>query len=181
MVTPVLERVDLADLSEYPGNARRGDVEAIRESIRENGVFAPLVVQRSTGHVLSGNHTFRAMLAEGMDQADAYMVDADDERARKIVLAANRTADRASYDDQALADLLQSVDTLEGTGYEESDLDKLLSGLQGAPGAADYLKPGEDAYTEQYGVIVTAASEEEQESIFDRLTELGYTPRVVTV
>ena len=55
-----VERIKLGDLRPLPGNARRGDVDAIVDSLRRNGQFRPLVVQRSTGYVLGGNHTLQA-------------------------------------------------------------------------------------------------------------------------
>ena len=59
------EQVPLEKLSPYPYNARRGNVEVIRESLRVNGQYKPIVVQKSTGHVLAGNHTLEAARAEG--------------------------------------------------------------------------------------------------------------------
>lgn len=126
----VLDRPLLTTLVEYPGNPRRGNVEAIRASLRANGQFQPLVVQVSTRQVLSGNHTLQAMRAEGFAHADVYFVDVDDETARRIVLAANRTADLGTYDNDDLAALLQafeSPDGLEGTGYDADDLAALLN------------------------------------------------------
>ena len=40
--------VPLDTLTRFPGNARRGDVTAIRESVRRNGQYRALVV-RDTG------------------------------------------------------------------------------------------------------------------------------------
>ena len=43
-------------LRPHPRNPRRGDVDAIEESIAENGFYGCVVAQRSTGYILAGNH-----------------------------------------------------------------------------------------------------------------------------
>lgn len=131
------ETVSIDELTPYHENPRRGDVSAIAESLRINGQFRPLVVNRGThtgrpNEVLAGNHTLAAALsfdgsAHEIRHLDCYMVDVDDDAAVRIVLADNRTSDLAAYDDQVLADLLQTMDDLEGTAYAEDDLDALLS------------------------------------------------------
>ncbi len=123
-----VERAPVSSLSLYPGNPRIGDVPAIAESLAENGQYAPLVVQASTRHVLAGNHTLKAAMSLGWAEVDVVLVDADDARARKIVLSANRTADLGAYDDEALAELLSALgDDFAGTGWDEEDLAALLA------------------------------------------------------
>jgi hypothetical protein len=130
-VTLTITSRKLSDLRHYPGNARKGDVEAIRDSLRRNGQFRPLLVQESTGYVLTGNHTMDGMLAEGWTEADVTVLDVDDDAARRIVIADNRTSDLGSYDERALVALLRDLgEDLEGTGYELDDFDALLAALE---------------------------------------------------
>lgn len=128
-----VQTVPLAALRPHPSNPRNGDVEAIAESIEANGLYAPLVVQASTGYVLKGNHTYAALLSLGRTEAPAVMLDVDDDRATRILLVDNRTSDLSRYDDAILADLLASLaDTsgLDGTGYDVDALDDLLGALE---------------------------------------------------
>jgi ParB-like chromosome segregation protein Spo0J len=126
-MTPLaVERVPAGVLQLYPGNPRRGDVPAIAESLRLNGLYKPLTVQRSTGRVLAGNHTLQAALSLGWAEIDVVFIDCDDIRARKIVLADNRLSDLASYSADDLAALLASIDDVTGTGYSAADLARLL-------------------------------------------------------
>lgn len=118
--------VPVASLRPFPGNPRRGDVGAIAESLRVNGQYRPVVVNRRTSEILAGNHTFAAALTLGWDQIAATFVDVDGVQAARIVLADNRTADLGSYDDALLADLLRPLD-LEGTGFDQGALDELLA------------------------------------------------------
>lgn len=119
-----LEHVDSLEL--YPGNPRRGDVAAIRQSLERNGQFRPIVVQRATRQVLAGNHTLQAARAAGWEQISVVWADVDDATARRIVIADNRTAELAVNEDHALAALLHALGgDLEGSGYEQADVDAL--------------------------------------------------------
>ena len=127
------EWVALSRLKHHPKNPRRGNVEAIRESIRAHGVIRPIVVSRSTRHVLAGNHTLKAAKAESLDALPVVWLDGlTPEQEVKILLADNRTADMGTYDDAVLSDLLQSLadaGDLLGTGYDAGALDALLASL----------------------------------------------------
>ena len=126
--------VDLTDLKPHPENVRQGDVGAITESLKHHGQYRPIVVQKSSGHILAGNHTFKAAKALKWKQIAATYVDCDDEQALRILLMDNRANDLASYDDNALAEMLQALMAtdakLDGTGFDPSDLDELLGQLE---------------------------------------------------
>jgi DNA modification methylase len=124
------KRVEIDALEPYPDNPRRGDLAAIAESLEANGQYRPIVVNERTGQVLAGNHTLEAAKRLGWKRIAATYVDVDEERARRIVLADNRTNDLAGYDAEALAELLGQLDGLDGTGYEPEDLDQLLDELE---------------------------------------------------
>ena len=122
-----IETVPVGDLTTYPGNPRKGNVQAIAESLRVNRQYAPVIAQKSTRHVLAGNHTLLAARQIGWPTIDVVFVDVDDVEARRIVLSSNRTADLGVYDDELLAELLSSIEQLDGTGYVDADIDRLLS------------------------------------------------------
>jgi DNA modification methylase len=128
-----IELVPLDRLKLHPRNPRLADVEAIRESVRENGWYGCIVAQRSSGFILAGNGRYRAAVAEGLAEVPVYWVDCDDERAVRILLADNRTSDIAGYDDRQLAELLKELNALPGqllgTGYDGEALDALLREL----------------------------------------------------
>lgn len=120
----------------HPQNAREGDVGAIFESIAENGFYGCLLAQKSTGAILKGNHTYKASLASGATHVPVLWIDVDDATALRILLVDNRASDLASYNDQALTELLEKVvadaGTLAGTGYNADDLDALIKAASGA-------------------------------------------------
>jgi len=120
---------DPTRLTPHPRNPRNGDTDAIGDSIRHNGLYRPLYVQRSTGHVLAGNHTYQAALELGATLLPVLWLDVDDDEATRILLTDNRTADIGQYDDALLLDVLRDIAThdagLLGTGYTPDDLDHL--------------------------------------------------------
>jgi ParB-like chromosome segregation protein Spo0J len=140
--------VKLKDLRPYPANPRNGDVDLIRESVRQHGQFRAMVVNKRSMEVLAGNHLLHAMLAEGFTEGLCHFVDVDDEEAARIVLIDNRASDKAGYDDGLLAELLQSLPDLSGTGYDDQALAVLVSGDpnfepvgEDEQGRLDQLKP----------------------------------------
>ncbi len=133
MTEPIIETTSapLSDLNPYYKNARRGDIDAIAESLKTLGQFKPLVVNRGTltgrpNEILAGNHTAQAAAKIGMDTLQVAWVDVDEDTARKIVVADNRTSDLSSYDNAALADLLGGLTDYTGTGFSQSDYTRLL-------------------------------------------------------
>lgn len=122
--------VPISLLNCHPDNARRGDLNEIKSSLRAHGQYKPVMVQTSTGHILLGNHTYQALLELGSPLVAAINLDVDDEQAKRILAVDNRTSDLASYDHQALADLLDGLiaeteQGLAGTGFTHESLDDL--------------------------------------------------------
>lgn len=123
-------------LVHYGKNPRRGNVEAIVNSLQRNGQYKPIVVRAGTNEVLAGNHTLKAARELGWDEIAATFVDVDDDQAARIVLVDNRTNDIAGYDTAELADLLGSLPDLDGTGFSAADLEELVHGEEQEPAEA---------------------------------------------
>lgn len=134
-LTSLLVPVD--QLRPYSRNPRRGRVDVLTDSLRENGQYRPVVANQRTGEVLAGNHTLAAALELGWTEIATTWVDVDDETAARIVLIDNRASDLAGYDDQALADLLASLPSLTGTGYDEQAFAELLASTEDRPALTD--------------------------------------------
>jgi ParB-like chromosome segregation protein Spo0J len=123
--------VPLSSLEAYPTNPRRGDIEAIAQSLKAHGQYRPIVVQYGSNFILAGNHTYKAAKKLGWKKIKITYVDVDEESARKIVLADNRLTDLAGYNEPLLKSLLTALPELEGTGFTQSEvetLDRLISG-----------------------------------------------------
>lgn len=110
--------VPIDSVEPHPLNARVGDVDTIIESLNENGQYRPIVVSKTTGHILAGNHTWQAAKALKWRTIAATFVEADDLTERRILAVDNAASDRAIYDDAKLLELLQPlVPDLAGSGF----------------------------------------------------------------
>lgn len=130
--------VPVDQLDPHPQNARRRSERAeaeLRQSLEVNGQYRT-VVARKLGRrlqLLAGHGTVQAARQLGRTHiAVDVHAGLSDEAAARIVLVDNRTNDLAGYDDALLAELLSSLPDLEGTGYDDDDLQALLIGLDGA-------------------------------------------------
>ena len=112
--------VPITDVTPYPGNPRRGDQAAITASIRDLGLYTGVVVQRSTGHIVVGNHRRHGLVELGATMIPVDYLDVDDTRAAAIVARDNRTSDQGGYDDAELLAL---------SGYDDDDLAVLRATL----------------------------------------------------
>lgn len=140
---------DIDSIKPHPDNPRRGRTEVIAESILENGFYGFVLVQASTRHIIAGEHRWRALrelqeagalveliTTDGREmelpkgKVPLALADVDDATAKRIMLADNRTSDVAGHDAAQLAKLLQSLDTLKGTGFDHQDVKDLLASLK---------------------------------------------------
>ncbi|WP_032380971.1 hypothetical protein [Rhodococcoides fascians] len=146
------ETLPISDLNLFHKNPRKGDVAAIYASLRANGQYVPIVVNKGTytgrpNEVLKGNHTLKALrdLAENFPDEDKWQnplihfVDVDDDRADRIVLIDNRSSEKGSFDDRLLLELLADLPDLDGTGYDQGDITALEEIVGGAPSLDDLL------------------------------------------
>lgn len=131
----VVEMVDPSTLTQHPDNPNSGDMDAIEESVRVNGLYQPIIVQRSSRHIIAGNHRWMVAVKHGLPEMPVIFLDVTDEEAARIMLADNRTA-RLGHDDES--QLLDLLDTLRGTdngyagtGYDHTDYMALVELMEG--------------------------------------------------
>jgi hypothetical protein len=164
---------DFGGLREHPKNPRRGNVEAIEESIDANGWYGAVVAQESTKYILAGNHRFRTAVAKGAAAIPTIWIDVDDETALRILLGDNKIADLGHYDEQVLDELLGSLETLTGTGYGLQHAEAYDRGGDDPPSTPDDDPPPvpDDKYEPQYGVILVVPTEDAQRMLYDKLVD----------
>lgn len=140
--------VSVEDIATHPKNPNRAEIARIVESIEENGFYGTIVVQRSTGYIIKGNHTYRAAVAAGLEEVPVTYVEIDDDRAVRIMIADNRIAEFGERDEEVLAELMKGLDGLEGTGYSEEEFADLLAelGEGGGGGSGDPIDDTDPNY-----------------------------------
>jgi 16S rRNA G966 N2-methylase RsmD len=157
------ELVPIDSVRPHEDNPNQGDIGAISESIDASGFFGHVLVQSNTGRILAGSHRHAAAKALGASEIPVTFVDVDDERARRIMLADNRTARLGADNPEKLAALLQELastpEALAGTGYDGDALDELLADLgqmpqvQGDPDAVPAVPEDAEPVTKRGDII----------------------------
>jgi hypothetical protein len=133
-------------------NPRRGKVAEVIESLREFGQHRAMVVQRSTGQVIIGNHMLKAMHALGWTHGDVLIVEDEDTKALRRAVADNATGDKATYDEEELAEVMKEIGAVPGFG--DSDIDKLLSKLEPPPKIEEPTYPLVPRLNEKYDYVM---------------------------
>lgn len=134
MLTITKKKVD--DLIVDPANARIHDetnLDAIKGSLARFGQAEPLVVQKKSGRIIGGHGRLVAMKALGWKDCDVVEMDIDDLGATALGIALNRTAELADWDDEGLSKILEQLskqDALDGTGYDDEDVQTLIAELE---------------------------------------------------
>lgn len=143
--------IPVESLSEHPRNPNQGDIGAIHQSMTAHGYYGGILVQRSTGWVLRGNHTYRTAKALGAVTVPGFWIDVDDAEGERIMLDDNHAA-RLGLDDDALllallAEHAQSDRGLPAT-YTGDDLDDIAARLADPEPPDDFPEFGDDIPTD---------------------------------
>lgn len=176
----------IGNLTELPGNPRRGDVDAIARSLRVFTQRKPVTARRTgtdehgnpVGYVTAGNHTLQAARDRlAWTHIAVVWVDEDETTANAWALADNHLSEMGSNDVGALVAMLEAIDDpdlLEATAYDEATLAALLD--NGLPPPED-VDPA--AIRQTFGVVIECADESEQVALLKRFTDEGLRVRAV--
>jgi len=136
-----------AKLEPYAGNARTHSDEQIAQiaaSIEEFGFTNPILAD-GEGVIIAGHGRLLAAQRLGLDKVPVITLDHLDETQRRaLVIADNKIAENAGWDEELLRTelaALQELDfDLDLVGFSDDELDELLSDLEGGE-AEDDLAP----------------------------------------
>jgi hypothetical protein len=176
------------NLTELPGNPRKGDVDAIARSLRVFGQRKPVTARRTAvdehgapvGYVTAGNHTLLAARDKlGWSHIAVVWVEEDETTANAWAVADNHLSEMGSNDADLLASMLGQIaeadpDLFKATAYTDGQLEKLLASTLPEPGDAEV-----SAYPMQWGVIVEVDNEAQQVQLLTKLTGEGWRVRAL--
>lgn len=126
MMTEKLELIDVDELIPYSRNARthsREQINKIRASLREFGFVNPILIDDNM-NVIAGHGRLEAAKAEALEQVPCVFVNhLTDAQKRAYILADNRLAELAGWDEELLRielDELKALDfDLDLIGFED--------------------------------------------------------------
>src|SRR5271170_1369216 len=129
-----------------PRNPRRHSKKQILQiarSIKAFGFNVPILIDRD-GNVIAGHGRLLACRALGMSEVPALCLDhLSPAQARAFMIADNRLAEVATWDDRLLAQQLKDLSllgldfSLELTGFEMGEIDLRIASLEDVPDQAD--------------------------------------------
>ena len=133
-----VEEIPIAELDLDPANVRQHDeknLAAIKSSLRRFGQQKPIVVDPK-GIVIAGNGTLTAARALGWDRIRIIRTQLEGSEATAYAIADNRTAELATWDDDALMQQLSALDLedsalVEAAGFSAAQLEDRVNALLG--------------------------------------------------
>jgi ParB-like chromosome segregation protein Spo0J len=165
--------VAVEELKPWVDNPRKNDkaVAQVARSIRRFGFGAPVLARKQNGEVIAGHTRLKAAIRLGLKMVPVRYLDLDPAEAHLLALADNKVGELADWDDDKLAAIFRQLqaedhDLLEGTGFSDKELAKLLDDEDGA----DIDDPDLDA---RYEVLAECIDEAQQREVIAKLTELG--------
>ena len=136
---PAVEWRNVDRLTPYPRNARTHSTKQINQiaaSIKEFGFTNPVLID-ADGGIIAGHGRVEAAKLLGLDRVPAIQLDHLTEvQKRAYILADNRLAEKAGWDEELLAVELQYLShidldfDIEITGFETVEIDLLIEGLE---------------------------------------------------
>ena len=184
-----IEYLPLAELVPDEANPKDHAVDVLDASVGRFGFVEPMVRDERTGRIISGHGrmaTLQTMETRGDSPPDGVQVDTagtwlapvvvgwasrSDSEAHAALVALNRAGESGGWNDDALADILDSLadvdDGLTGVGFSLDDLDDLHVSLEAdletvAPDAPATTTPGPDGTSESPSLAEYASRYEEQ-------------------
>ena len=182
---PVIVTRKVDALIPYIRNSRThsdAQVAQIAASVREFGWTNPVLVDGENG-IIAGHGRVLAARKLGMDEVPCIeLAGLSDTQRRAYVIADNKLALNAGWDDELLAIELGELNAAEFDmaliGFDAGELSAAMGLDEELDGEAPKIDEGID-YKEKFAIIVDCADEAEQQATFERLDSMGFTCKVL--
>lgn len=165
-------------LTAAPRNARthgQSQIKQIANAIAKFGFTSPVLVDEK-GQIIAGHGRWAAAKLAGLVEVPTIeLAGLSDAQQRALVLADNKLALNSGWDNGLLAlelaDLAGFGADMALTGFTFAEIDK----INGVPS-----KPAEPmVYEEKFAIVIACENEPDQKTMFDTLTALGYSCKVL--
>ena len=126
--------MDLKDINPAKYNPRvqlkPGDQEwdALKNSLDRFGVATPLVVNETTGNLVSGHQRLAVLKQSGETRVEVVLIQMDEDKEKLLNVALNKI--EGEWDEEKLKELFNEVDDedIKFTGFTEEDIEALYDG-----------------------------------------------------
>ena len=174
-----IKNMKISELREYESNPRlisNEAVDKVAESIKEFGFKVPIIIDEN--NVIVAGHT-RKLAAESIGMEEVPVTIADDlteDQIKAFRLADNKVSEFSEWDFEKLEEEINSIEN-EFTGFSAEDIKKMFDDEDEEESFDDV---GDDL-EKTMEVIIECDDEKTQQELYERLTEEGYTCRVLTL
>ena len=146
MAKLTIEKKNITDLIPAKYNPRKdlkpGDeeYESLKRSIENFGYVAPIIWNKTTGHVVGGHQRLKVLLAMGETEVDCVVIEKSEAEEKMLNVALNKISGDWDNDRLALlfADLDEQACDVTLTGFDLSEIDNLFK-----PALKDKIKDDE--------------------------------------
>lgn len=177
-----IQPVKVKDLIPYANNARTHSDEQVAQiaaSIKEFGWTNPILIDGENG-IIAGHGRLAAARKLGMEELPAIQLDGLTKAQKKaLILADNKLALNSGWDYELLKIELEELNDqnfdLSIIGFDADELEKVMF---------DNIEtelPKEQDLKAMYEIAVECKDGNEQQIVFDMITEKGYKCRVLTM
>lgn len=156
-----IKKVALGELRPDPANPRRMpkyEAESLKRSLEQFGPVEPAVVN-ADGTIIGGHMRVEAARQLGWTEFPVLRVDLPEEEARLLNLALNRI--HGEWDEEKLSELLSGLSEGDAdlvlSGFESSEIDKLLASIGEEREVPEPIDPPADPVTEPGDLITLGA------------------------
>jgi len=122
------------------------EYEKLKRSILEFGYVEPIVWNERTGRVIGGHQRLTVLKELGVEAVEVSVVDLPEGKEKALNLALNKI--QGEWDMPKLKDLLEELDTgefdIEVTGFDENEIERLMTQFYVGPISEDDLEEEED-------------------------------------
>lgn len=162
-------KLNKSQIKPNPKNPRIIKDEAYKKLVQSLKDFPEMadvreVVVNKDHVILGGNMRYRAMIEAGWDMIPVVIVDWSEEKQREFIIKDNVPAGEWDWDVLA-------------NEWDQAELDMWGLELLHKPDT----EKADQEYNEQFQVVVECTSEEDQERTYNKLKELGYECKVLTL
>ena len=106
-----------------PGDA---EYEALKNSLDRWGLVEPLILNKTTGNLVSGHQRLNALKASGTEEAEVVIIECDEDKEKLLNIALNKIDGDWDYKKlEALFDSI-SVDDIAYTGFTAEEITNLF-------------------------------------------------------
>lgn len=136
----------LADLVPWGQNPRNNDdaVPQVVKSIKRFGFGAPVVARLEDKTIIAGHTRVRAAKAIGLEKVPVRFLDVTKDEAKALALADNKLGEIATWDDEALKEIVKNLAEADATLIDDAGFDDVLKGMSGGDDEREIHPPDVD-------------------------------------